>query len=191
MDKINTLDFEDFDPVEAGEQWALSWGSDHKVTEIYIDGKKLLDIIHQIELPYAIEEGRIARAEGHAEEDEDYSDLAGDYGHISPKSLYEELSIAAFGAGEDCDERAYLFCCGNCGELFCWTVSMKVREDEKYVYWYDFKHEHRNSWEYNLTYKFDKKGYEEALWKLWDLAKDQHISRQDSQEDGEKYVWTY
>lgn len=178
MDNINTLDFEVFDPVEAGEQWALSWGSDHKVTEIYIDGRKLLDIIHEIELPYAVEEGRTTRAEE-------------DYGHLSPEVLYMDLNTDAAAAGDPDDDRAYLFCCGNCGEIFCWTVSMKVKGDEQYVYWYDFKHERRPGWDYNLTFKFEKKEYEEALWKLWDLAKDQDITRQDLQEDGEKNTRTF
>lgn len=191
MDRINTLDFEVFDPVVAGEEWALSWGSDYKVTEIYIDGRKLLDIIREIELPYAIEEGRIRRAAGYAGEDEDFSDHAGKYGHLSPKELYMDLNTEAAAAGDPNNDRAYLFCCENCGEIFCWTVSMKVREDERYVYWYDFEHERRPSWEYNLTYKFEKKEYEEALWKLWNLAKVQHISRQEQQDGGDDYGWTF
>ena len=72
MEKTNTLKFELFDPVEAGETWAITWGFDYKVVEIYVDGEKLLDIIREIEAPYANEEG--------------YPELAGAYGHISQRT---------------------------------------------------------------------------------------------------------
>lgn len=150
--------------------------SDHKTAVITIDGRKLLDIIREIELPYAEEEGRLAKKEGVAEEDEDYSDLAGAYGHLSAKVLFDNLKTGISDCGSSHDERVYLFCCGDCGEIFCWTVSMKVRMDEHYVYWYDFKHEHRN-WEYNLSYTFEKTAYEAALRKLGDLAKGQYITK--------------
>ena len=59
MEKISTLKFESFDPVEAGEKWAITWGADYKVVEIYVDGERLLDIIREIEVPYAHEEGTL------------------------------------------------------------------------------------------------------------------------------------
>lgn len=158
MENNNILNFEMFDPVEAGEEWAITWGSNHKVVEIYVDGKKLLDIIREIEVPYANEEG--------------YPELAGAYGHISPRELYVDLSTVLIDNSNTCDKRVNLFCCGSCGEIICWSVSFLVKEDERYVYWYDFRHEHRN-WEYNLTYKFDKEEYEDTLWDLWDMSKEQ------------------
>ena len=37
-----------------------------------------------------------------------------------------------------------------------------VREDEDYVYWTEFEHNHRD-WKYNLEYRFDKKQYYYAM----------------------------
>ena len=159
MEKTNTLKFELFDPVEAGETWAITWGSDYKVVEIYVDGERLLDSIREIEVPYAKEEG--------------HPKLAGSYGHLSPKELYFDLGTALIENSDACDDRVYPFCCEDCGEILCWSISFLVKEDEKYVYWYDFKHEHR-SWKYNLTYRFEKEDYEEALWDLWDMYKEQN-----------------
>lgn len=159
MMDTNTLDFEMFDPEEAGEEWALTWGSDHKAVEVYIDGKKLLDIIREIEVPYAEEEGN--------------PELAGSYGHVSPESLYIDLCRTSLEEDPNeqksyYDGRVYLFCCRDCGEVFCWTVSFRVKEDEEFVYWYDFRNMHR-WWGYNLTFKFEKEDYQEAIWELWDL----------------------
>ena len=158
MEKTNTLKFEFFDPVEAGETWAITWGFDYKVVEIYVDGEKLLDIIREIEAPYAKEEG--------------YPELAGAYGHISPKDLYFGLGTALIENSDACDNKVYLFCCEDCGDILCWSISFMVKEDEKYVYWYDFKHEHRN-WKYDLTFRFEKEENEEGLWELWDMCKEQ------------------
>ena len=80
MEKTNTLKFELFDPVEAGETWAITWGFDYKVVEIYVDGEKLQDIIREIEVPYAHEEG--------------HPKLAGSYWHLSPKEMYFDLGTA-------------------------------------------------------------------------------------------------
>ena len=80
MEKTSTLKFESFDPVEAGEKWAITWGADYKVVEIYVDGERLLDIIREIEVPYAHEEG--------------HPKLAGSYGHLSPKEMYFDLGTA-------------------------------------------------------------------------------------------------
>ena len=80
MEKTSTLKFERFDPVEAGEKWAINWGADYKVVEIYVDGERLLDIIREIEVPYAHEEG--------------HPKLAGSYWHLSPKEMYFDLGTA-------------------------------------------------------------------------------------------------
>lgn len=45
-----------------------------------MDGERLLDIIREIEVPYAHEEG--------------HPKLAGSYGHLSPKEMYFDLGTA-------------------------------------------------------------------------------------------------
>ena len=93
MKKTSTLKFDSFDPVEAGEKWAITWGADYKVVEIYVDGERLLDSIREIEVPYAKEEG--------------HPKLAGSYGHLSPKEMYFDLGTALI---ENSDARAVAAC---------------------------------------------------------------------------------
>ncbi len=158
MANVNTLDFEMFDPVKAGEPWANEWGSENNVVEIIIDGKKLIDIISEIEIPYAAEEG--------------HPDLAGAYGHIPPSDLYADL-IDATTDEFLVNYGVYLFCCDDCGEPGCWSVRLKVKEEESFIYWYGFEHEHRKGWNYNLNYRFKKSAYEQALQKLKNMAEEQ------------------
>lgn len=161
MKEVNTLDFLMFDPIEAGEEWAVEYGSNHMVVEILIDGRSLLDIIDKIERPYIKDDPSI---------DTD----TGNYGHVSPKSLYWdliEMSDELYSAG---GLGVYLFCCASCGEEGCWSVTLRVREDEKFVYWYDFQHEHRD-WSYNLEYRFEKTAYVQALKKLKRMSERQEL----------------
>ena len=157
MKFVNTLDFEMFDPVKAGEMWAVDYGSNHKVVEIIIDGKKLIDIINEIEKPYL-------KAEG----------IDAGYGHNSPKWLYSDLTAALDDKryfDYDYDD-IYLFVCDECGEPGCWTVHCRLKEEDGFVYWYDFHHSHRD-WEYDLTFRFEKSAYEKAMRKLDSMAKSQ------------------
>ena len=158
MVNVNILDFEVLDPVKAGETWANMWGSTNNVVEIIIDGKKLIDVVREIEIPYATEEGHL--------------DLAGAYGHIPPSFLYADLLDATTDAGLD-NSLVYLFCCDDCGEPSCWSVVFKVKEEENFIYWYGFEHAHRKDWNYNLTYKFERSAYEQALQKLKNMAETQ------------------
>ena len=151
MDGVNTLDFVMFDPIEAREEWAVDFGSTHKVVEILIDGRSMKEHIQEIERPFI-------------KEDPSIEDDTEQYGHVSPKSLYDDLMEAADPL-YDSGLGVYLFCCASCGEQGCWSVTCKVKEDEQYVYWYDFQHEHRD-WNYHLSFRFDKDAYEQAMRKL-------------------------
>lgn len=154
MEGFNTLDFKMIDPAEAGEEWAVDSETIYRAVEIYIDGREILEIIREIEIPYV-------------EEDEHV--FAGDYGHVSPKSLYGELSSATDEGSFSHSWGVYLFCCGSCGEPTCWSVTILVKEDGESVYWYDFRHEHM-AWDYNLTYRFEKNQYARAMQKLKNMA---------------------
>ncbi len=133
------LEFKLIDPVETGEAWALEYGSKSMGVEIYINGREIVSILKEIELPYATQEGK--------------PHLAGDYGHNTPQHLYEMLTEAV---------EVELLCCGGCGDSGCWSVLVSVREEEDYVYWEHFEHNHRD-WSYPLSYCFDRQEYEQAL----------------------------
>lgn len=158
MKMANQLYFEMFDPVEANEYWAVTFGSYHKVVEAYIDGKPLLDRIREKEAPYVETEKLYYRW--------------ADYGHVSPRSLYDDLIEATVENSFSYKLGTYPFCCAGCGERGCWSVTFRVREDEHFVYWYDFRHEHRR-WKYDLTFQFEKGLYRDALEQLKYMAEHQ------------------
>ena len=155
MEMINKLTFRLFDPVKAGEEWAVSDNYPYKVVGISIDGRELLDIIREIEYPYLKEEDSLI--------------LDGDYGHLPPDRLYEDLREAAQPGTYYYKRGAELFCCGSCGEPGCWSVTCKVREECGVVLWYGFRHNHRD-WDYNLTFRFEKSAYEKAMRILQHMA---------------------
>lgn len=163
MGEINVLEFKMLDPIEAGEPWAVDYGSNHQVVEVIIDGESILDIIRKIEKTYLQEEG-LLRLQDHGN----------DYGHISPKDLYDDLGSAMVIGSYACDFGVHLFCCGECGEPGCWSVKFRVKEDDGFVYWYDFRHNHRD-WTYNLNYRFEKKAYQKAMNKLQYMSDHQSI----------------
>ncbi len=138
----DTLEWKLIDPVAAKEAWALEHGSRCMGVEIYLNGQEIVSLLREIELPYATQEGKLH--------------LAGDYGHNAPQHLYKMLTE---------ETEVELLCCGGCGDSGCWSVVVTVREEEDYVYWEHFAHNHRD-WEYPLSYCFDRQEYEQALQQL-------------------------
>uniref|UniRef100_UPI00405623EC hypothetical protein n=1 Tax=Acetatifactor sp. TaxID=1872090 RepID=UPI00405623EC len=120
--------------------WAFEGEKSFKVVQILLNGKDFIEMLREIEKPYAEAEGK--------------PHLAGDYGYVSPKHLYRELTKMSDGAE--------LLCCGGCGDSGCWSVMVSVREDDEYVYWENFEQNHRD-WEYSLSYKFEKKEYDQVM----------------------------
>ncbi len=77
----------------------------------------------------------------------------GGFGHLDPEELYNELKDALLTG-----ERAYILCCGGCGEAGCYSARCRVRiEDDCYV-WYDFTT--IRDWDLGLTFRFKKENYE-------------------------------
>ena len=153
--KTSVLDFNLIDPVEAGEEWAVAFDSPYNVVEIYIDKVEIRDIVRPLEEAYMKESEPSLLRMGH----EQY------YSHLWPKLLYDNLHYARmrdpYFENDDC----LLLGCVECGIPECWSFSIKVREDEKYIYWYDFEHLYRE-WEYGLIFRFEKRQYEAAMRKL-------------------------
>lgn len=149
--KISHLDFKLIDAHFAGEEWAEDRKKPINVVEIYIDGIEIAEIFRKIELPYC--------------EAENEPDKAGDYGHIPVRELYEDLIEATVKGSYSYELGVYPLCCRGCGEPGCWSVTFRVREDDEYVWWYGFEHEHRD-WKYNLEFAFLKSEYSAAMSKL-------------------------
>lgn len=151
------LEFKLADPIEKKEEWALEFGSTQKVVEIYLNGRELVEILKEMETPYALEEG--------------HPSLAGAYGHNYAKELYADLT-EAMTEGTYCHEKgAELLCCSGCGDRGCWSVLVMVKQDEDYVYWEQFRNNHRK-WNYNIAFCFVKKEYEAAMKQLKEFAED-------------------
>ena len=137
---VDILKFKIIDP-KGKEDWADDYDISEAV-EIYINGREIIELLKEIETPFAMDEGHI--------------DIAGAYGHLTPKELYSELTDA---------EESSLLCCDGCGFIGCWSVLVSVKMDDIYVYWNEFKHNHRD-WKYNISYKFSRLEYENALKQL-------------------------
>lgn len=115
-----------------------------KVVEIYINEIELIDIVSPIEIPFATKEN--------------HPELAGDYEHQTMEELYYHLTKYS--------ENVELLCCKGCGFAGCWSITINIEIDDKYVYWKGFKNNHRD-WEYNISYKFDRVKYENELKQLY------------------------
>lgn len=140
---MDKIEFKIINP-KGKERWADEYPPNIRVVEIYINGKELIDILKEIEYSYDPK-------------------LAGAYGHQTPEDLYSNLV-----EGED---SADLLCCSDCGDIGCWTVRVIITADEKYVYWINFSHHHRE-WKYDISYTFEKTAYEKALNYLKEKCKD-------------------
>ncbi len=130
------------------EEWIEEYSNIDAVAEIYINGTEIIDILKPIEQPYCDEEG--------------HPDIAGSYGHNTPKYLYESLMNAMNKESYESKDGVELLCCGGCGYSGCWSTLVFIRDDEKFVYWEKIEHNHRD-WKYNLSYKFEKLAYYRAL----------------------------
>lgn len=155
--KTSHLDFKLIDPVEAGEELAVEFGSPYHVVEIYIDGVELCDIVRPLEKA-CIKKGTFDFSY--------YKRHKQHYGHMRPGELYGNLIRAVKYSDPDYeDDNCLLLCCAQCGMSECWSISIQVEENEEYIFWYDFHHLVED-WEYGLTYKFEKKQYESTMRKL-------------------------
>ena len=145
---------------------ALAQGRSPQLDEavITINGRELLDIVREAEVPFA-------EAEGHP-------DLAGSYRglpavvalvpskhlHGEPDALYSEL----VGSGA-VTKPAVLVC--ECGEPGCWPLCARIEVKDEVVVWSDFEQPHRKGddgrepWSYGSVgpFEFDRSNYEQAF----------------------------
>ena len=125
----------------------------YRELQVFIDGRNLIDILTEYEMPFA-------KAEGH-------SDLAGAYSGLPDiectESRFLGQSDLEYGIQED--KVAMLDC--TCGHPGCWTWAVRIAVTEKEVIWSDFEQVHRGSdsstvvWDYTKLgpFRFDKDAY--------------------------------
>lgn len=115
-----------------------------------IDGKSLISILREIELPFAKKEG-------------------------SPRIIgsYDGLPIAMvrppskYYYGEDChrtDEKTTILNC-ECLCEGCWDFVVNIEVNENKVIWKNFEQIHRTNWNYEELgiFEFDRKQFDSAL----------------------------
>ncbi len=112
-----------------------------------INGDLLVDVLREIETPYAV-------AEGHP-------DLAGDY--LGPAQ--HAVSSLLGGGGK---EKTMLLGC-TCGVWECWPMLIDLVVDGDTVTWSAFEQPFR-PWKYGLTFTFSRREYERVIASLVDRS---------------------
>lgn len=133
--------------------------NDKSGTRILINGRELIDIVREIEQPFAEREG--------------HPNLPGAYGYFGPMFVF---SPARHFLGEPANDwtdgagRIYVLSC-NCGIPECWPLSARIEITEDKIIWSNFRQRHRGpnspqgEWRYDKLgpFTFDRQSYEQAL----------------------------
>ena len=119
---------------------------------ILLNGKDILEIIKDAELPYYQKEPDLSENE------------AGAYIHMMPTELYEDLVEAEKSNGE---EEAPVLCCF-CGYSGCASARVKVIKTEDSIIWKDFRT--IRDWDFGLSYEFEINQYREFLNNVKNMA---------------------
>ena len=115
---------------------------------ILLNGRDILDIIRDAELPYFRNESDLSENE------------AGDYHHMMPTELYEDLVDAEISKGK---RIAHVLCC-TCDDSRCSSARVKVSKTEDSIIWHEFRT--IRDWDFGLSYEFEINQYREFLNKV-------------------------
>lgn len=124
------------------DKFDFTLGVQNDVVSMLINQKHLLEIIKEYELPFASREG--------------YENLAGGYSYLD-KCDFKNLFLNA-----NLDESVVLLGCP-CGTYKCWYLEAKLKFEEDIVTLCEFKNRQRRDWIYDISFKFDKKQFENEL----------------------------
>lgn len=141
---FDTLTLEIKEPDESYRDW--------RTVEVLINGHRLIDMLCEIELPYAREEG--------------HPDIAGGYIGLEPKYVFLPARTFLDAPDEwyEEDGKAGILSC-ECGEPGCWPLLVRITLGPDRVIWSDFEQPHRPQWDYDDLgpFVFDRAKYEAAL----------------------------
>ena len=98
--------------------------------EYYINGRSFLDMVREVELPFA--------------ENESYPDIAGAYAGLSSNGIWRLSNEKGFWNGKE-----PLFVCRECFSEMCWGFYAKITITNKAVTWSEFEHIARDEWKYD------------------------------------------
>lgn len=133
---------------------------DYKVVDIIINGTRLVDIVHQLELPLAYQEGA--------------PEMAGAYEGLPPLMVLPPARHFWGEANESysyADGKVSLMEYAYSGVPGEWPFITKIEVGKRVVQWSDFEQVRRMKlkngylWNYEMlgTFRFDRSQYEEAL----------------------------
>ncbi len=151
------------------------------VVSIFINDKNLIDIVKEIELPFATKEGSLQ--------------IAGDYSGLYAFQLWDEMLKVRRPRSEFPPE--VLGC--TCGSPGCWPLSLKITEKDNEIVWSDFDNPYRTdlinpdqNWDYSKLgpFCFDKEQYETEMKKLrqWAIESDPGTPKDKTARAGEGFT---
>ena len=137
--------------IEQGDRW--------EIVNIFVNSRNLIDIIREIELPFAM-------AEGHPNIAGNYVGLPKKVALLPSRHLLGESSYRAYGFAQSF---SLLIC--ECGEPGCWPLKATITATDTEVIWHDFRQYHRSldsksgHWKYDALapFRFRRQQYEDAL----------------------------
>ena len=121
--------------------------------EIFINGRNLVDLAKEVELPFAARDGA-----GH---------LAGNYIGLPPEDVFSP-SRRLLGEPQDRYDdwggKIPVLGCG-CGVVGCWPLQVRIKARNDLVVWDDFEQPHRRRWKHDALgpFAFEREEYEAAL----------------------------
>jgi hypothetical protein len=162
MDAIRFEVLEERHPVNDGQPDLRNLG-----IRYWINGRDLLEMVRDIEIPFAAREG--------------HPDIAGTYGALPIREIEDAPRYFLGDAGK----RGWpgppwtnLYVCGGCGEAGCWPLYVQIELTDDRVRWHTFRQPHRdkgsaaaragNQWQYEQLgpFTFDRTMYEAEVDRL-------------------------
>jgi len=129
-----------------------------EVVDIYINGREIRDIIREVELPFAIHDGK--------------AEIAGDYERLEPKDVFLPNRHFLGEPDNRCLQKngkvPILRC--KCGDFGCYPLYVRITIQKDRVVWSDFENPWNTSewkkepWDYSsLYFVFERDNYEIQL----------------------------
>lgn len=120
---------------------------------IVINGRSLLDLAREVELPFATRDGN--------------PDRAGSYVGLPTEAIFmpsRRLLGEPEDGWDDWEGRISVLGCG-CGVVGCWPLQARIMVQDDVVVWDDFRQPHRRRWRHDRLgpFVFEREEYEAAL----------------------------
>jgi hypothetical protein len=154
--------------VDAAEYVAWPNGGGFQPMTIRVNDRELIEIVREIEQPFADAEWDRRVAAGESPDD------LGSRGWIAGDYLYPNARFAMNGlrgepydhgfslAEDDPRNRKSLLLQCTCGITECWFLLARIVVGDDRVVWSDFCQFHRD-WRYDLRFEFERAAYEQEL----------------------------